>query len=1460
MQQTSRRRWWVTSVAAASLAASGLGMSGPAVAGPTAPTTPSVADKIDAAVSTELADEDRADVWVRFAERPDLSQFEKISDWNERGQAVADALQAAADSSQKEVRAQLDSDDVEYEAFWATNSIRLDGAEAELITSLAASSEVEGIYPTMQIDPPELEEGESLMAPAAVEWGVADVKAPEVWEQGVQGDSIVVASIDTGVQYDHPALVNQYRGNNGDGTFDHNYSWFDAAGNSPDEPYDNNGHGSHVTGTMVGTDGGDNQIGVAPGAKWIAANGCCPTDAALIESGQWMLEPLDLNGENPDVSKRPHIINNSWGTQVPSTAPFMEDVIEAWAASGMFGVFANGNSGPACQSAGSPGSRIVTYSVGNYTSNHTISSSSGKGHGQDGEIKPNISAPGTAVRSAVPGNGYASYNGTSMASPHVAGAVALVWSASPTLVGDIDATRALLDGSAIDTEDLTCGGTAEKNNVFGEGRLDAQALLAAAPVGDTGTLTGTVTDAETGEPLAGVALDINGPLERDVVTDAEGTYTSLLTVGDYTVSASRFGYATTSVNASIAAEETTTLDIAMDPVPATAVTGTVTDGSGYGFPLYARVSADGTPAATFTDPETGEYSLDLPEGESFTLTVEVQYPGYTAPAVEVTAADGAVADVSVPVDPATCSAPGYAWDVQGVTESFDGTTQPEGWEVVDHADTGQVWLFDNPKLRDNLTGGEGNFAIMDSDYFGSGGEQDTSLVTPSTDMSALTEPVVGFKQDWRPLGDNADVDVSIDGGVTWTNVLAQTTAVRGPDEQVLPLPMAAGEADVKVRFHQYNSDWDYWWQIDDVFLGNRSCAPTGEGGYVVGTVSGTDSGEGIVGATVTNLDVPEEKAVTAATPADGNLDDGFYWLFSANPGTHPFEVAARGYESITQDIAVTHGDAVRADFELGSGFITVEPTSIETWPTLGEVKEGSVTISNTGSGAAEVEISEVSGDFTILRADGSTEKMAASNDRGEVITIEAETSFAAASSSSGSMAVTGAPEAPRAAADPWVALGTYPRVAMDNRVVNVDGAWYTLGGTTGSAAFADVNRYDVTSQSWSAVAPMPSARSAMSAAAIDGQIVVTGGWINNGVTAETIVYDPASDVWTAAAPNPVPVSAAGVATLGGTLYSVGGCTTADCTPMSSAVTAYDAASDSWEQLADYPQAVAFASCGGVDGQLVCTGGNPGTGGVADSYAYDPGTDVWTELPDAPADSWASQYAAANGQLVVNGGVQAGSVTNATFAYDSASGEWVDLPASSAAVYRGGAACGIAKVGGSSGGFTPVDAAEQLPGFEDCGASGADVDWLSADPVELTLAPGESAEVLVTTDGNVAQPGTYTAGLKVSANTPQRLDTIAVTMHVLPPKAWGKLTGTVTGVDAEGGSSPISGAIVDVTPGKGDGAGWALITDRAGKYAHWMTAGKYDLIAAKDGFRPQSKEGHVKRGQTLTVSFALNQIR
>ncbi|AXH96697.1 cell wall-binding repeat-containing protein [Ornithinimicrobium avium] len=1451
-----RVRRWLAGLAGVSLLVPFAGATAAAQPGPV-PATPDSVASVEADVQQLLDTKGAADFWVHFEDRPDSSQLRSIDDWDARGKAVVEALTETAEESQAQVRALLDAEGVDYDAYWATNAIRVAGGDGDLVAQLVQSPEVDGIYAPRVYDIPdektEIEPAD--VAPSAVEWGVSDINADDVWtDYGVTGEGLVVASIDTGVQYDHPALVEHYRGNNGDGSFDHDYNWFDPQGGSP-TPTDYNGHGSHVTGTMVGDDGAGNQIGVAPGAKWIAAAGCCPTDQALIDSGQWMLAPTRVDGSAPDPSKRPNVINNSWGTELPSNDPFMEDIIVSWTDAGIFGVFANGNSGPACETSGAPGSRIVAYSVGNYTSSHGLAGSSSRGAGQDGEIKPNISAPGTNIRSSVPGNGYANYTGTSMATPHVAGAVALLWSAAPSLVGDVEGTRLLLDGAAIDTDYPACGGTLEDNNGFGEGRMDVLATVQAAPIGDTGVLEGTVTDGSDGEPVAGATIVVDGELDRTLTTGADGTYDVLLTTGDYDVSASKFGYSTDSASVTITKDATTTQDFALQPSPRATVTGTVTDGSGRGWPLYAKVGAVGTGVFTYTDPVTGDYALDLPVGATYQLQFVAEYPGYDTQTRDVLVDGDTTEDAALAVNAESCTAPGYTYATDGVIETFDGTDVPEGWTVVDDAGTEQVWRFDDPKSRGNRTGGEGGFAITDSDYYGSGGAQDTSLVSPSVDMSELSDPAVGFKHDYNAFlgsGESGTVELSIDGGTTWTEVASYTSDTTG--EVALQLPDAAGESEVQVRF-RYQGSWDYWWEVDDVFVGNRACVPTDDGGLLVGNVLDGNTGEGVVGARVSNAD-ETASAVTVATPADENLADGFYWLFDATTGEEEFTAEARNYSSVTQSVTTVENDTVRLDFELGAAFLEWTPESIDTEVTLGGSATEELTVTNTGTGEAEVELREVPGDFVQLRADGSTmtrqEIMDA--DGAEVVRLQAPTSFAQQGRG------TSADQAPATvpAEAPWTDLGAFPTVVMDNRVVNLDGTWYSIGGTDGTTTYDTVARYDNEAMAWVQVAPLPIAASAVTTGVVDGRIVVAGGWVASGVSAQTFAYDAGADSWTEMAPAPAGFSAAGQAVVDGKLYSVGGCTTGDCLPMASSVFSYDLAADTWAQVADYPQAAAFASCGGIDGALYCTGGNDGAAATASTFAYDTGSDTWTAVADAPVDTWASQYAAANGTLVVNGGVQAGEITNATIAYDPAADAWSSLPASNAALYRGAGACGFARVGGSSGNFDAVGSAEVLPGLDECGASGADVEWLELSQTTATLAPGDSVTVEVTTDGDVAQPGTYTASVRIVSNAPGSAPEVPVTMVVGPALTWGKLTGTVSGLSCEGAATPLPGAGVDISPYREGFPGWFLTTGPEGSYATWFDTrvGAAEVTATKDGYRPESADVTVPRGETVTQDFGL----
>jgi subtilisin family serine protease len=971
-----RRRWRplravLSGIAAITLAAGTMAATAStASSAPQGPAAPD--DKIRPQLLNQLQQDEEAGFWIRFGAKADLSDARSIKDWNERGEAVAHALQQTANTSQASVKSELDRADVDYQAFWATNAIKVDKGSLDLAQQMASHAEVESLWPSFQIKEPEPVKGKEVRQINAVEWGLANINADDVWNQfGVKGEGIVVASIDTGVQFDHPALVGKYRGNNGDGTFNHNYNWFNAAGTCPAAPCDNNGHGTHTMGTMVGDDGAGNQIGVAPNAKWIAANGCCPSDAALIASGQWMLLPTDLNGQNPDASKRPNIVNNSWGTQVPSNAPFMEDISANWAASGIFGVFSNGNLGPNCLTSGSPGSRTINYSVGAYDINNNIASFSSRGTGQDGEIKPNIAAPGVNVRSSVPGNGYQAFNGTSMAAPHVAGSVALLWSAAPALFGQVDPTRALLNDTATDHPASQCGGTDDDNNVFGEGQLDALALLNAAPIGDTGTLAGTVTDAANGNPIAGADLTISGAVNREITTGANGAYSVLLPTGEYQVTASAFGFDDSTATVTITTDQTTTQNFALQATPRVDVSGVVTDGGGHGWPLYTRITVAGVPGAWYTDPADGSYSIPLPAGDTYQFTYTPQYPGYIASTEDVEVGSSNVThDVSLDINADTCIAPGYDFASDGVFETFDTESTPDGWSIVDNIGNGQVWTFDDPGGRGNISGGDGGFAVIDSDEYGPSGRQDSSLVSPVVDLTNVSAPVIRFQQDHNQLADIADVDLSVDGGATWQNVKRQQADFR-TQLTTIPIPQAAGQDDVQVRFHYYNATFEWWWEVDEVLIGSTvTCEPV-NAGLVVGSVSDANNDAGITGATVT-VDGSGQSATTMATPDDPGLGDGFYWMVSTDTGAQSLTASANQYVSETADVDIAADAATQADFVLGAGLLTVDPESLEATVPMNGTANRTFTVTNEGSAPAEVTLGTGGGDFVMLGG-GETE-------------------------------------------------------------------------------------------------------------------------------------------------------------------------------------------------------------------------------------------------------------------------------------------------------------------------------------------------------------------------------------------------------------------------------------------------------------------------------------------------------
>ncbi|MCB0878896.1 MAG: S8 family serine peptidase [Thermoleophilia bacterium] len=329
-------------------------------------------------------------------------------------------------------------------------------------------------FPTEGPAPVTLEDG------TKVEWNVDRVNAPKVWAQGYDGTGVTVGVVDTGIDVNHPALKSVYRGTKADGTFDDNYNFFDAV-NGKTGAYDDNKHGTHVSGTIAGhATEGHAATGVAPGAKLIGSKILSGSGSGTLQGVmkglEWMLAPTDSNGQNADPSKAPDIISNSWGTSNGKLASF-RDLMKSFLAAGIEPVFAAGNSGPRASSVGAPGSYPEVISVAATDSDDKVASFSSRGpspiKSDDGsDKKPDISAPGHRITSSLPGGGYGSLSGTSMATPAVSGVVALLLSKYKDLTHD-EVVKAL-QTSARDID------TPGYDYNSGYGLIDAEAALKAA--------------------------------------------------------------------------------------------------------------------------------------------------------------------------------------------------------------------------------------------------------------------------------------------------------------------------------------------------------------------------------------------------------------------------------------------------------------------------------------------------------------------------------------------------------------------------------------------------------------------------------------------------------------------------------------------------------------------------------------------------------------------------------------------------------------------------------------------------------------------------------------------------------------------------------------------------------------------------------------------------------------------
>jgi len=1245
---------------------------------------------------SKIADgEEKTTYIVYLREQADLRPTQLMTAKLARRQAVVSALQATAQQTQADTVAYLEQQKsvgkvAEYTSYWVFNGLAVTG-DLETLLALAARPEVDAIRANHRRELPRPPYARTSAVPpnsggevsGVVEWNIARVRADEVWRDlDIAGAGVVVANMDTGVDWTHPALQSKYRGSDGD----HNYDWYDATGTYPYVPTDGGGHGTHTMGTIVGSDTsaglstspkGDYHIGMAPDAQWIAVkilgDDGVGYDTWIHAGFQWLLAPTDLDGSNPDPGKAPDVVNNSWGPGLSNVADltFLPDV-QALRAAGIFLVFSAGNSGELGDgSIATPAGFSESFSVGATDFEDAIASRSSRGPSFWNEIKPEVSAPGVDIRSSVPGGGYeGGWNGTSMAAPHAAGLAALLLSANPTLT--MDDLENFMKYTATDFGDVG------PDNTYGWGRIDAYEAVRWAL--GAGRLYGTVRGSSptsnpsarlrTGFQLPAIpgatvsgasqAGDVPTGLAFIVTADDTGVYEVSVPGGLYDVTASAFGYHSETVKAvEVVTGFMSVQDLVLSPSPTGTLAGRVTEAD-TGEPLTATIRAIDTPITAGTDAAfgSGHYTLTLPVGS---YTVEARLRGYKIQRAEMSIAEGAVTslDFALETAPSILLVDADIWYGDSVASYYQWALDYEGY------------FYDTRP-------------ITDTDY-----------LPTAAELSPYD--VVIWASPWSSPGYiNADEELIayLDNG--------GRLLVSGQDIGYWDSQWVWGRAPLFYHNYLY-ADYvrdrtginDLEGLDDDIFegvnllledvyaskKGNASASDevTPADGYATAIIS--YEGDGSAGLKTDVCEPNPYRAVYLSFGYEGAgprpdyaavLDRAIQWLIASRPlranslrpkvqyrvgepgssiqysarvvndgqtvGAYDLSLSGNAWPTVILD-AQTMGPVTRTEELSPCGWqdllVQVDiPPSVP--PNLGG-DEGGAAVGEVDTAAVQAAMTDNSSVFSTSTL--TTRAFPAWDYRSWMLTSRYRLAAATVGCevyAIGGWDWTGASvvnEMYDPVAGFWTTKASKPTGAANVGATVLNGRIYVVGGMTNSGLLSAVEVYDPAVDSWSSAAPLPVSLSGVAVAAAGGRLYVFGGDVSPGYVNTTYEYDPTADTWMQKAPMPGGARAyAAATTLNGKIYVAGGW------PDLRTFEEYDPASDTWATKALLLRGRQSPGLVAIGGYVYAIGGGSGWGALGSVERYDPATDTWVLVSSLNKGRIGSGTAAAGGGIYVAGGV------------------------------------------------------------------------------------------------------------------------------------------------------------------------------------------------------------------------------